>query len=94
MRYPMFDPVTDEALRRRRQGATFTSPPEEPVNRTSLICSVCAREIRAEEEFYWVSEEVHCYQCHSMLDFELVKEREADKEMRETGTRWKNGSKD
>ena len=90
----MFDPVTDEALRRRRLGTSFTTPPEKPISRTSLICSVCAREIRAEEEFFWVSEEVHCFQCHSMLDFELVKERKADAEMREKGTRWKKGTKD
>lgn len=89
----MFDPVTDEALRRRRQGATFTTPSEDLSRRTSLICSVCAREIRAEEKVFWVTDQVHCFQCHDMLEFEYDKERKADTELRETGTRWKDGDK-
>lgn len=84
----MFDPVTDEVLRRRRMGLVRELPPEDIDRRTSRICSVCDREIRAEEKEFWAAGEVHCYQCHGMLEFEYGEERKRDKEMRETGTRW------
>ncbi len=84
----MFDPVTDEALRIRRRGPPAVVRTVDPASRTSLICSVCSREIRPEEKVFWVGEEVHCFQCHSMLEFELDKEREVDAEVRDKGTRW------
>lgn len=87
----MFDPVTDEVLRRRRAGMTREVPVSEPAVRSSLMCSVCKREIRPEEDIFWVAGEVHCQQCHGMLEYEYSKERRADKEMRETGTRWRDG---
>ena len=62
--------------------------PEAPPPRSSLVCSVCGREIRPEEQVFWVMDEVHCFQCNDMLEFEYDKERKVDKEMRETGTRW------
>jgi hypothetical protein len=86
----MFDPVTDEVLRRRRMGVTSQVPVQEPAARSSRICSVCQREIRPEEDLFWVAGEVHCYQCHGMLEFEYSKERKVDKEMREAGTRWRD----
>ena len=84
----MFDPVTDEALRIRRRGPPAVVRTVDPTSRTSLICSVCSREIRPEEEVFWVGEEVHCFQCHSMLEYELEEERKIDTEAREKGTRW------
>lgn len=90
----MFDPVTNEALRRRRFGAPILTPLEEPASRTSLICNVCTREISPEEQVFWVGEEVHCFQCHDMLKYEYDKERNIDTEVREKGTRWDNGTKD
>ncbi len=84
----MFDPVTDEVLRRRRLGMTGQVPASEPAARSSLVCSVCHREMGPEEDVFWVAGEVHCQQCHGMLEFEYSKERKADREMRETGTRW------
>ena len=84
----MFDPVTEEALRRRRMGMVSEVEVEDPGSRTSLICSVCEREIRSEEDVFWVFGEVHCSQCHEMLEFEYAEERKVDKDMRETGTRW------
>jgi hypothetical protein len=85
----VFDPVTNEVLRRR--GMTVGAAVEAPPSRSSLFCSVCKREIRPEEEVFWVGEEVHCFQCHDMLDFEYVKERKVDEEVRKKGTRWKQG---
>jgi hypothetical protein len=90
----MFDPVTDEVLRRRRLGAAYTDVTEQSASMTSLICSVCKREIRPEEQVFWVSDEVHCFQCHSMLDYEYDKERKDDVEMRKKGTRWIDAKKD
>jgi hypothetical protein len=87
----MFDPVTDEALRLRRMSTSSEVPVEGPIIRSSLICSVCGREIRVEERVFWVSQEVHCFQCHDMLDFEYTEERKVDREMREKGTRWQKG---
>jgi hypothetical protein len=84
----MFDPVTDEHLRLRRLGAPVAVPEGEPAHRTSLRCNVCSREIRPEEDVFWVDNETHCFQCHSMLDFELEKEREHDVDVRQTGTKW------
>lgn len=84
----MFDPVTDEALRLRRRGAIAPSV-QRPISRTSLVCSVCKREMGPEEQVFWVSGEAHCFQCHSMLEYEYGKEREADHATREKGTRWK-----
>ena len=84
----MFDPVTDEVLRRRRQGFVPQEPSGEPKHRTSLVCHVCGREIRPEEEFFTVDGNPHCFQCHGMLEFELEKERERDAEVRKTGTKW------
>jgi hypothetical protein len=84
----MFDPVTDEALRLRRMGVITEVPVEGPVVRSSLVCSVCQREIRPEEQVFWVGEEVHCFQCHDMLRFEYDKERQVDRDVREKGTRW------
>ena len=55
----MFDPVTDEVLRRRRQGFVPGEPVCEPAHRTSLVCTVCKREIRPEEEFFCVGVEAH-----------------------------------
>jgi hypothetical protein len=83
----VFDPVTEQALRLRRRDAETRV--EAPTPRSSLFCSVCGREVRPEEEVFWVGEEVHCFQCHDMLDFEYEKERMADTEARERGTRWK-----
>ena len=60
----------------------------EPVVRTSLICHVCTREIRPEEELFWVDNSPHCFQCHGMLEFELHKEREEESKVREAGTKW------
>ena len=74
----MFDPVTDEVLRRRRQGFVPGEPVCEPAHRTSLVCTVCKREIRPEEEFFCVGVEAHCFQCHDMLTYEYRKEREED----------------
>lgn len=84
----MFDPVTDEALRLRRMGAAPHAPAAEPTSRTSLVCSVCSREIRPKEMVHWVGADVHCFQCHSMLDYEYEKERKVDEEVRSTGTKW------
>ncbi len=84
----MFDPVTDDALRLRRMGTTTLAPAAEPTSRTSLLCSVCGREIRPEEKVHWVGEDVHCFQCHTMLDYEYEKERKVDEEVRSTGTKW------
>jgi hypothetical protein len=90
----MFDPVTEEALRIRRLNAPPTAPLEDPASRTSLICSVCEREIRPEEQVFWVDDEVHCFQCHDMLKYEYDKERKTDEDMREKGTRWKGTGDD
>ena len=90
----MFDPVTDEALRLRRMGTSTPAPAAEPTSRTSLMCSVCSREIRPEEKVHWVGEEVHCFQCHSMLEYELDKERQVDAEVRSTGTKWEKDETD
>ena len=84
----MFDPVTDEVLRRRRLGLLHDLPPVDSRSRTVLVCSVCGREMSPEEHVYMVTGEVHCAQCHGMLEFELERERHVDKEMRTTGTRW------
>ena len=84
----MFDPVTDEVLRRRRLGLLRDLPPVGPGSRTALVCSVCGREMNPEEKVYMVTGEVHCEGCHGMLEFELGKERQADREMRDRGTRW------
>ncbi len=84
----MFDPVTDDAIRLRRKGGIERAPSEGPPVRSSLVCSVCSREIRPEEKEFWVGTEVHCFQCHDMLAFEYGKERKADQEVREKGTRW------
>jgi hypothetical protein len=89
----MFDPVTNEALRRRRLSTPPTARPEELERRTSLVCSVCDREIRPDEQVFWVGEEMHCYQCHDMLKFEYDKERQVDAEVREKGTRWQDGDR-
>ena len=85
----MFDPVTEEALRRRRFAAPRTTVAVEAVSRTSLICHVCGREIRPEEEFFWADNAPHCFQCHDMLEFELQKERKDESRVREHGTKWK-----
>jgi hypothetical protein len=53
-----------------------------------LVCHVCAREIRPEEQFFWVDNAPHCFQCHEMLEFELEKEREEEGRVRQTGTKW------
>ncbi len=90
----MFDPVTNEALRIRRLSVHPLAPSEQPTRRTSLICSVCDREVRPEEQVFWVGEEVHCFQCHDMLKYEYDKERVVDAEVREKGTRWDNGTKE
>jgi hypothetical protein len=50
--------------------------------------------MRPEEEVFWVGHEPHCFQCHSMLDYELGKERERDAEAKEKGTKWEKGSPD
>jgi hypothetical protein len=84
----MFDPVTDEVLRRRRMGLLRELPPVDPSSRTALVCSVCGREMSPEEHVHMVTGEVHCGGCHSMLEFELSREREVDREQREKGTRW------
>ena len=84
----MFDPVTDEALRLRRLSATGTVLAREPALRTSLVCHVCSREIRPDEEFFWADNEPHCFQCHDMLEFELAAEREEEMKVREKGTKW------
>ncbi len=88
----MFDPVTDEALRIRRRGPPTVVRTIDTASRTSLICSVCSREIRPEEDVFWVSEEVHCFQCHSMLEFEYDEERKIDAKVRVDGTHWENES--
>jgi hypothetical protein len=85
----MFDPVTDEALRLRRLGARGSVVAEVPVQRTSLVCHVCGREIRPEEELFWADNAPHCFQCHDMLEFELQKERKDESRVREHGTKWK-----
>ncbi len=90
----MFDPVTDEALRLRRMGTSSPTPVAEPTSRTSLVCSVCGREIRPEEKVHWVGEEVHCFQCHSMLEYEYDKEREVDIDIRDKGTKWDKDQQD
>ena len=85
----MFDPVTEVALRLRRRAA----PPavsQPPPSRNLLVCSVCHREIVPEETVHWAAGEVHCSQCHSMLEYELSKERQADREAREGSKRWKD----
>ena len=82
----MFDPVTNEVLRLRRRGAV--TKVEAPTPRSSLFCSVCKREIRPEEEVFWVGDEVHCFQCHDMLEYEYDKERKVDEDVRASGTRW------
>lgn len=87
---PMFDPVTDHVLQMRRRGAPAPVPGGEPVSRTSRICSVCKREIRPEEQVFWVGVEAHCFQCHDMLKYEYDKERVVDAEVREKGTRWED----
>lgn len=84
----MFDSVTMAAIRLRRRRVPPTVVEREPAHRTSLVCAVCEREIRPEEEFFWVDKEVHCFQCHSMLDYELQKDRECETEVKEKGTRW------
>ncbi len=87
----MFDAVTEEALRLRRSRGT--RPPvesKEPEKRTALICSVCSREIHPHEEFHYVGHEVHCAQCHEMLEYELEKERELEEEVRVLGTKWED----
>jgi hypothetical protein len=84
----MFDPVTDEVLRRRRMGLLHEIPSQDPRSRTALVCSVCGREMSPEEKVYMVAGEVHCGGCHDMLDFELGKERQANRELRDRGTRW------
>ena len=88
----MFDPVTDEALRIRRRGPPAVVRTVDATSRTSLICNVCSREILPEEEVSWVGEEVHCFQCHSMLEYELDEERKIDGKVREKGTRWETDS--
>ncbi len=87
----MFDAVTDEALRLRRRGLA-PAPPEAPGKRTSLVCSVCRREMGPEEPVFWVAREPHCGQCHGMLEHEYGAERRADRELRERGTRWDRGN--
>ena len=84
----MFDPVTDQHLRMRRMGTPMSAIEAEPAHRTSLRCNVCGREIRPEEQVFWVDNETHCFQCHGMLDYELEKERERDEDVRQTGTKW------
>ncbi len=84
----MFDPVTDDAIRLRRKGGIRTAPLEGPPVRSSLVCSVCSREMGPEEQVFWVGTEVHCFQCHDMLAFEYDKERKVDQDVREKGTRW------
>ncbi len=84
----MFDPVTDEVLRRRRTGLVQDLPRDEAGSRTLLVCSVCGREIGTGEQIFWVGGEIHCSQCHSMLEFEYDRERKVDREMRDKGTRW------
>lgn len=56
--------------------------------RTSLVCSVCGREVRPEERVFWAAGEVHCSQCHDMLEFEYDQERRVDRDVRKRGTRW------
>ena len=84
----MFDPVSDEVLRRRRLGLIRDLPPVDPSSRTALVCSVCGREMSPEEHVFLVMGEVHCAQCHDMLEFELERERQVDKDIRTNGTRW------
>jgi len=86
----MFDAVTDEVLRLRRRGVAPRAPAV-PERRTRMVCSVCGREMAPEERVFWVGNEPHCSQCHSMLEHEYGQERRADREMRERGTRWQRG---
>ncbi|NIU49561.1 MAG: hypothetical protein GWN18_10915 [Thermoplasmata archaeon] len=44
-----------------------------------------------EEQVFWVAGEIHCSQCHGMLEFEYDRERKVDREMRKKGTRWQKG---
>ena len=90
----MFDPVTDEALRLRRRGAPAPTMDQESSHKTSLVCHVCSREIRPEEELFWVDNVPHCFQCHDMLAFELEKERGLDSDMKDKGTRWEKDPED
>lgn len=87
----MFDPVSDEVLRRRRMGLLHEITPPDPRSRTALVCSVCGREMSPEEHVYLVTGEVHCEQCHGMLEFELDRERQAERDARDRGTRWQRG---
>jgi hypothetical protein len=85
----MFDAVTNEALRLRRiRGTRPPVEPKEPEKRTALICSVCDREMHPGEPIKYVGHEVHCSQCHEMLEYELEKEREQEEEVRALGTKW------
>lgn len=87
----MFDPVSDEVLRRRRMGLLQEIPPPDPRSRTALVCRVCGREMSPEEKVFLVAGEVHCEQCQGMLESELGRERQAEKDARDTGTRWQRG---
>jgi hypothetical protein len=84
----MFDPVTDQVMRLRRLEGHLPSMDQEPAHKTRLVCHVCGREIGPEEELFWVDNEPHCFQCHSMLEYELDKERSIDTDVKERGTRW------
>lgn len=83
----MFDPVTNDAVRLWWRSIRSPSPVDAD-HRTSLLCRVCRREMRPEEEVQWVGNEPHCHQCHDMLGFELNKERELDARHRRGETRW------
>ena len=86
----MFDVVTEHVLRLRRSRAPRVPVAPAP-SRSSRVCSVCHREIALDEQLFLVDKEVHCAQCHGMLEYELGKEREVDKDLRTKGTKWQKG---
>ncbi len=89
----MFDVVTQHTLRLRRLRAPRSGREAPAPSRTSRVCSVCHREIALDEQLFLVDREVHCPQCHGMLEYELGKERESDIDVRASGTRWEKGTR-
>ena len=88
----MFNAVTEHVLRLRRRRAPRAAKAAPAPPSSSRVCSVCHREIALEEQLFIVDREVHCPQCHGMLEYELGKEREVDKDVREKGTKWGKGT--